>query len=576
MAPEAIPAKTLSLAKRELLNTLSNRRYMVGFFIQLLLLLTIVPSLSTVLEEGSLSLPAPTMRGYIPLGLVDHSREGTITREELLRNPKLEVRSFPSQREALRELDRGSLAAVVVLPDGYDEGSLEPLYLKVWTSAKSLKRESALSALDESLAVASSRIAGDRQALLGMESHNPIYLQRHFLRPVVIEKGGARFSSFFLGYLIPLILFFPIFMSGGIVVDSMVGERERGTLEPLLAAPLPRLGIVTGKFLGIFAFIGLQCLLWLTILALRGVPVSNFWEVLILLLAVNGGVISLALLLSVYSSSTKGANISLMFMYVMVFTLLVTSLSLEFFNPRGALALVPFIAVSRLAVGEALPAMTYLGHLLLLAWTAGLFLWTADRLLERDDVALGIKPGLFTLFSLGAGALMRKSLRHPLRVSSALSLLSCFISLPLALLLEISMGLALLYLYGLGEGSMTLMLVLFAAVEEVVKPLPLYALRREMPGFLDEKKGLLLGALSGAGFSILETLFITLAVLFYMPSLVLQIITLRTGTTLLVHVLASGVVGLGVSRSKNRRDLLLPLILATALHVTFNLVVVRA
>jgi hypothetical protein len=76
------------------------------------------------------------------------------------------------------------------------------------------------------------------------------------------------------------------------------------------------------------------------------------------------------------------------------------------------------------------------------------------------------------------------------------------------------------------------------------------------------------------GFYLVETSVIALALLFYMPTLVAQVIALRTGTTLVVHGLASGIVGLWVSRAETRGGLLFPLMLATALHASYNLLVV--
>ncbi|NOZ77180.1 MAG: PrsW family intramembrane metalloprotease, partial [Euryarchaeota archaeon] len=229
----------------------------------------------------------------------------------------------------------------------------------------------------------------------------------------------------------------------------------------------------------------------------------------------------------------------------------------------------------RLAVGESVPPLLYLGHVLFLSWAALLLLAAAGRLLERDDVALGVKPGLFTVFAQGAARLVERFSRRPLLASSLLAFVSALVSLPLALLAEVALGMAVLYLLGMGQASITVMLFLFAAIEELVKPLPVFALKREMPELVDGRKGLALGVLAGFGFSFLETLFIALAALFYVPSMVLKIIALRSGTTLLVHGLATGIMGYGIARSRGWVGILLFLALATAIHGGFNFLVVR-
>ncbi len=48
--------------------------------------------------------------------------------------------------------------------------------------------------------------------------------------------------------LIPFV-FIPLYMSGLMGIDSIAGERERGTLETLLSSPLKPLSLLTGKIL---------------------------------------------------------------------------------------------------------------------------------------------------------------------------------------------------------------------------------------------------------------------------------------------------------------------------------------
>ena len=137
------------------------------------------------------------------------------------------------------------------------------------------------------------------------------------------------------------------------MVDSIVGEKEAKTLESLLTSPISRSTIIVGKFLAVWVFLSSQVLLWIWGLGLVGVPISNVIQTFLLLASVNALVIATAFLLALYSPGMKSANISLMLMYVVVFTGLVTSLSIEFFNPRPFFEMVPFNAISRLSVVKA-------------------------------------------------------------------------------------------------------------------------------------------------------------------------------------------------------------------------------
>src|SRR6185436_11900738 len=68
------------------------------------------------------------------------------------------------------------------------------------------------------------------------------------LKPIADEEG----QSFWLGTLVPLILIL-MTMTGSVypAIDLTAGERERGTLESLMAAPVPRLALLIAKYIAV-------------------------------------------------------------------------------------------------------------------------------------------------------------------------------------------------------------------------------------------------------------------------------------------------------------------------------------
>jgi sodium transport system permease protein len=68
-----------------------------------------------------------------------------------------------------------------------------------------------------------------------------------------------------LGYIVMIAM-----LVGGmyLAIDTTAGERERGSLEPLLTTPIPRSSIVYGKILATCAFMAISLILTLTTLAL--------------------------------------------------------------------------------------------------------------------------------------------------------------------------------------------------------------------------------------------------------------------------------------------------------------------
>ena len=70
-------------------------------------------------------------------------------------------------------------------------------------------------------------------------------------RPVAAARDVA---SLFYG-MIPALLMFMVFLGGThLAIDTTAGERERGSLEPLLTAPVPRAALLTGKAIAALSF----------------------------------------------------------------------------------------------------------------------------------------------------------------------------------------------------------------------------------------------------------------------------------------------------------------------------------
>src|SRR5207253_6421464 len=84
-----------------------------------------------------------------------------------------------------------------------------------------------------------------RLAQLGDEGLLPIHCERHMLAAV-----GSSASS--LKTLVPLILVL-MTITGAVypAIDLTAGERERGTLEMLVAAPVSRLELMLGKYVAV-------------------------------------------------------------------------------------------------------------------------------------------------------------------------------------------------------------------------------------------------------------------------------------------------------------------------------------
>ncbi len=100
-------------------------------------------------------------------------------------------------------------------------------------------------------------------------------LSAELRRPLAVERedvSTARQRGAMLLAILPYALVFGMFMGGFyLAIDVTAGERERGTLEALLTAPLSRAELVLGKWLAVAAFCAFALCLAISVFAV-GLP----------------------------------------------------------------------------------------------------------------------------------------------------------------------------------------------------------------------------------------------------------------------------------------------------------------
>ena len=141
-------------------------------------------------------------------------------------------------------------------------------------------------------------------------------------RPILLEKVGAdAFIS--LSSLVPLILIL-MTITGAVypAIDLTAGERERGTLEILVAAPVPRFELLTAKYLSVLtvavltALVNLVCMaitltlsgLATTLFGSDGVSLGMLLQLLALLVLFAGFFSAVLLCLTSFARSFKEAQ----------------------------------------------------------------------------------------------------------------------------------------------------------------------------------------------------------------------------------------------------------------------------
>lgn len=147
------------------------------------------------------------------------------------------------------------------------------------------------------------------------------------------QQGAVGFRSieFTIASLVSLVIYLIPLIALLLGFDAIVGERERGSLDLLLAMPITRFELLIGKYLGLavaltvstVAGFGLVALVLSTQLSLNGL--YHFVGFTLSSVLLGWAFLSLAVMLSVFASDrarASGLAIAMWFFFVLVFDLL--------------------------------------------------------------------------------------------------------------------------------------------------------------------------------------------------------------------------------------------------------------
>ncbi len=294
----------------------------------------------------------------------------------------------------------GEQPMVLVIPDGFADQfkAGRPALLQLVTDQSD--RDTAKDVLRVSSVLESYQT---RISLLRLQARgiNPSVALPVLISEVDVSTPSAR-SVLVLG-MVTYFLFFATLMGGlYLAIDSTAGERERGSLEPLLTLPVSRASLLGGKLAATCAFMTLSLLLTLLAFAvsLSYIPLeqvdmsANFgWDVvlrafLLVLPFVFFGA-SLLTLVASFTRSYKEAQSYLSFV-LLVPTLPIVFAGLYALESTAVLMLVPSLGqhllITELMKGEALNLAHAAISALSTLGLGGLLAITAGRLYGRESI----------------------------------------------------------------------------------------------------------------------------------------------------------------------------------------------
>jgi sodium transport system permease protein len=289
---------------------------------------------------------------------------------------------------------------VAAVPEGFGErftGGL-PARVLVYADGSNSKADRRADRLRGAIGGYSSTIAALRLQARGI---SPLITQAVVIDNVDVSTPAAR-ATLVLGMLSYLILLITLLGGMYLAIDATAGERERGSLEPLLTTPVPRPHLIYGKVLASAFFMSLALALVTTTIALSigllpletiGMS-ANFGPLVALgvFLSTLPFVTIGAALLTVVASFTRSYKEAQTWLGVVMLvpTLPIAVAGVLGIKANAALMAVPSLSqhllIQGLLRGEPLPA-SYLAISVASTLALGVLLtWVAGRLYQRERI----------------------------------------------------------------------------------------------------------------------------------------------------------------------------------------------
>ena len=309
----------LAVVKKELSSVIRDRTIVISILIQLF-----IASFSSALLLGMLSLyDSDTVMKFSGAGI----RIGVVSVSDnqlgaLMIKRGLQTVSYPTLAEAQAAFYRGEVLAIVDTPQNANGLTEVKLYLPESDTVSSVIRM----VIQEPL----------------KQYENYLRTQKGIdVRYTDLKGKPATSYEFIYSVLIPMLMFFPAFVSGSMTVDSITEEVENKTLQTLLSAPLTLNGMISAKIVASVILSIVQCIVWLTLLQLNGTVIQNTGWILLLALIIAGITSTSAALGAVLLKDRERSQ----FIYSLM---LLAAASIS-----TLLNISPITTMSRLAIGDA-------------------------------------------------------------------------------------------------------------------------------------------------------------------------------------------------------------------------------
>jgi sodium transport system permease protein len=234
------------VAAKEILSTLRDRRAIISNLLIPLLLLPMVMLGLPLLLGGLFQREAETVTTLAAQGL-EHMPSELIA---LVEAQQAQLESVADAELAVRD---DVVPAGIAVPEGF-AGTLaagERASVTVYRKTGNMRSELNAQKLEAAVAAYRQQVVAQRLQEAGVDPGvlDPVAIARHDASTEAERTSGQ------LAWLIPFFIAIWTLTGGQMTaIDATAGEKERGTLEVLLVAPVRRAEVVVGKFLATMLF----------------------------------------------------------------------------------------------------------------------------------------------------------------------------------------------------------------------------------------------------------------------------------------------------------------------------------
>ena len=382
--------KFTTIAKWEFKGTISSKKFLMIFFLQLsvlFLMIIIFNSFAANLESSNGLSITPSLTGFASLDVEDTS--GLFQKNI---NPEiLDLRSS-NYSNSLEQINQGQTTGFLQVPNDTVSriNKMEPVNLNLYLDYSDPKHAVVLDEVSST-----TKLMGDAITASWVGSLNPQNTSDSGFTQV--STGESLPMQIIKKVMLVILLFLPLFLFGNMIIDSVVGEKERKTAEILIAMPVSSIQIIIGKNMAVVLTIALQVAMWMVILLIAGFQINNPLLVYIFIIMTSVPIVGITTVIAAYAKNFKEAGIALSFIYIGIVGFLVVP-ALAYISRKSAAANIsPMTIVMRLFSGEVIPPGDYLIAVSGIVILSILSYGVAVKLFKRDDVIFGPRPSILRL-----------------------------------------------------------------------------------------------------------------------------------------------------------------------------------